>query len=50
MIIPLLFLAKDGVPAVSVCVQQFRTCPRLVDSASNPPMPGGAPFPAPPPH
>ena len=29
---------------------QFRNCARLVDPASNPPLPGGAPFPPLTPH
>ena len=43
--LPFLFLAKDGAPAIYMCLPQFRNCARLVDSASNPPLPGGAPFP-----
>ena len=43
--LPFLFLAKDGAPAITMCLPQFRNCARLVDSASNPPLPGGAPFP-----
>ena len=51
LIIPLLFLAKDGAPSVYLCIQQFRNCQRLIDSLTNSPqMPGGAPFPALPPH
>jgi hypothetical protein len=43
--LPFLFLAKEGVPAISMCLPQFRNGARLVDSASNPPLRGRAPFP-----